>query len=135
MMVMGSILGDGSDYRNPIAAYRAQTFLDNKNIAQFFSDPKAFIPLKTADGDSYDQQMSFYLPGDTTMLALFNFHFKNNFKEVISRASLHLAAGKKYELREFMTDSVVGELKADAKEVTIEAIPGDAVLVKFVAVD
>lgn len=135
MMVMGSILGDGSDYRNPIAAYRAQAFLDNKNIAKFFSDPKAFIPLKTADGDSYDQQLSFYLPGDNTMLALFNFHWKDDFKQTFSRATLHLAAGKKYELRDFMNDKPIGELGADKQELTLQASPGDAVLVKFVAID
>lgn len=135
MMVMGSILGDGSDYRNPIAAYRAQAFLDNKNIAKFFSDPKAFIPIKTADGDSYDQQLSFYLPGDNTMLALFNFHYKDDFKQTFSRAALHLAAGKKYELRDFMNDKPIGELGADKQELTLQASPGDAVLVKFVAVD
>jgi alpha-galactosidase len=135
MMVMGSILGDGSDYRNPIAAYRAQAFLDNKNIAKFFSDPKAFIPLKTADGDSYDQQLSFYLPGDTTMLALFNFHWKDDFKQTFSRAALHLAAGKKYELRDFMSDKPIGQLGAEKQELTLQASLGDAVLVKFVAVD
>jgi alpha-galactosidase len=132
MMVMGSILGDGSDYRNPIAAYRAQEFLNNKNIAKFFSDPKAFIPIKMADGESFDQQLSFYLPGDATMLTLFNFDLKKDFKQVFSRSALHLDPKKKYELRDFMNDSVIGQLGADAQEFAIAAGPGDAVMLKLV---
>ncbi|WP_295717085.1 hypothetical protein [Mucilaginibacter sp.] len=135
MMVMGSILGDGSDFRNPLAAYRAQEFLNNKNIAAFFSDPKAFIPLKTADGETFDQQLSFYLPGDNTMLALFNFDLKNDFKQVFSRESLHLDAHKKYELRDFLSNAVIGELKADVPEVTLSAAPADAVLIKLVPIN
>lgn len=135
MMVMGSILGDGSDFRNPIAAYRAQEFLNNKNIAKFFSDPKAFIPLKMADGESFDQQLSFYLPGDTTMLALFNFDLKNDFKQSFSRQALGLDAHKKYEFSDFMTDKAIGELKADAQTFSMAANTGDALLVKIVAVN
>jgi alpha-galactosidase len=135
MMVMGSILGDGSDFRNPLAAYRAQEFLNNKNITAFFSDPKAFIPLKTADGETFDQQLSFYLPGDNTMLALFNFDLKNDFKQVFSRESLHLDAHKKYELRDFLSNAVIGELKADVPEVTLSAAPADAVLIKLVPIN
>ncbi|MDN3580864.1 hypothetical protein [Mucilaginibacter flavus] len=135
MMVMGSILGDGSDYRNPIAAYRAQEFLDNKNIAEFFSHPKAFTPLKTADGETYDQQMSFYLPGDTIMLALFNFDLKNNFQQQFSRQALHLDPHKKYEFHDFMTDAVIGELKADVQTFSMVAGTGDTLLVKLVAVN
>ncbi|WP_221452755.1 hypothetical protein [Mucilaginibacter sp. FT3.2] len=135
MMVMGSILGDGSDFRNPLAASRAQEFLNNKNIAKFFSDPKAFTPIKTADGESFDQQLSFYLPGDATMLALFNFDLKNDFKQTFSRAALHLDAHKKYELRNFMTDAVIGELKAGAPELSLLANPADAVLIKLVPVN
>jgi len=135
MMVMGSILGDGSDFRNPIAAYRAQEFLNNKNIARFFSDPKAFIPLKMADGESFDQQLSFYLPGDTTMLALFNFDLKNDFKQLFSKQALHLDTHKKYEFRDFMTDKVIGELKADVQEFSMIANTGDALLVKIVPVN
>jgi len=135
MMVMGSILGDGSDFRNPIAAYRAQEFLNNKNIAKFFSDPKAFIPIKTADGESFDQQLSFYLPGETTMLALFNFDLKNDFKQSFSRQALGLPAHKKYEFRDFMTDEVIAALKADTQMFSMVANTGDALLVKIVPVN
>ncbi|MFS2186184.1 hypothetical protein ACCC92_05885 [Mucilaginibacter sp. Mucisp84] len=134
MMVMGSILGDGSDYRNPIAAYRAQKFLNNKKIAEFFSDPKAFIPIKMADGESYDQQLSFYLPGDVTMLALFNFNLKKDFKQVFTRRALHLNAKTKYELRDFMNDNVIGHLEANALELSTTAGPGTAVMMKIVPV-
>ncbi|WP_202909823.1 alpha-amylase family protein [Mucilaginibacter pedocola] len=132
MMVMGSILGDGSDYRNPIAAFRAQEFLNNKNIAKYFSNPKAFIPIKMADGESFDQQMAFYLPGDNTLAAAFNFDLKNEYKQVFSRSVLKLPAGKGYQLLDFMSDRPLGELKADAAEFTIVTNPGDAVLVKLV---
>jgi alpha-galactosidase len=135
MMVMGSILGDGSDFRNPVAAYRAQEFLNNKNIAQFFSNPKAFIPIKTADGETFDQQLSFYLPGETTMLALFNFDLKNEFKQTFSRQALGLDAHKKYELHDFMTDKIVGTLMADVPDLNVAANTGDALLVKIVAVN
>jgi hypothetical protein len=67
MMVMGSILGDGSDLRNQLAADRAKKFLNNPAVNAFFSNPKVFTPLKFADGETFDQQISFYLKGDTTL--------------------------------------------------------------------
>ncbi|WP_205411276.1 alpha-amylase family protein [Mucilaginibacter pineti] len=135
MMVMGSILGDGSDFRNPIAAYRAQAFLNNKNIAAFFSQPKAFIPIKTADGETFDQQLSFYLPGDTTMLALFNFDREKEFTQVLTRQALHLNEHKKYILKDFLTDTTIGELKKDSPEFTLSAAHEDAVLIKLIPVN
>lgn len=134
MMVMGSILGDGSDFRNPLAALRAQKFLDNKQVAAYFSNPKAFIPIKFADGETFDQQLSFYLPGDTTMLALFNFDRNKEFKQTFTREALHLDLHKKYIVKDFLSDEVLGELKADAPELTISTAHEDAVLVKLTPV-
>lgn len=62
LMSLGSILGDGSDYRNKPAAERTKKFLDHKNVADYFAAPKAFIPLKFSDGLSQDQQLSFFYP-------------------------------------------------------------------------
>jgi alpha-galactosidase len=135
MMVMGSILGDGSDFRNPVAAHRAQEFLNNKQVAAFFSNPKAFIPLKTADGESLDQQMSFYLQGDTTMLSLFNFDKEKNFQQTFTRQSLHLDPHKKYQFKDVLSDAIVGELKKDAPDFTLSAVHSDAVMIKLVAVN
>jgi alpha-galactosidase len=132
MMVMGSILGDGSDFRNPKAANRAEEFLDNKQVIDFFSNPKAFIPINAADGETLDQQMSFYLPGDTTMVALFNFDLKNYFKQSFNRGTLQLDPHKKYELKDFMTNAVIGVLESDAAELTLSAAPSDALLIKLV---
>jgi alpha-galactosidase len=135
MMVMGSIYGDGSDFRNPLAAQRAQKFLNNKQLANFFKAPKAFVPIQAADGDSEDQQMSFYLPGETCTLALFNFDRKNNFQQILSRTTLHLKPHLRYELRDMLTNAIIGELKSDERNVKLSAYPTDAVMVKLIPVN
>ncbi|MGF7038367.1 hypothetical protein [Mucilaginibacter lappiensis] len=135
MMVMGSILGDGSDFRQSLAASRAQQFLNNKQIAAFFSNPKAFIPLKAADGETFDQQLSFYLPGNTTMLALFNFDKQKNFEQVLTRKTLHLDPHKDYQFKDILSDNVVGELKKDAPDFKLSAGPTGAVMIKLVPIN
>ena len=135
LMVMGSIMGDGSDFRHPLAASRAQQFLNNKQVAAFFSNPKAFIPLKAADGETFDQQLSFYLPGNTTMLALFNFDKQKNFEQVLTRKTLHLDPHKDYQFKDMLTDNVVGELKKDAADFKLSAGPTDAVMIKLVPIN
>ena len=141
MMVMGSILGDGSDFRHPVAATRAQEFLNNKQVAAFFSNPKAFIPLKAADGETFDQQLSFYLPGNNTttgnntLLALFNFDKQHNFEQQFTRAALHLDLLKKYQFKDMLTDAVVGELAKDARDFKLSANPADALMIKLVPVN
>lgn len=135
LMVMGSIMGDGSDFRQPLAAARAQTFLNNKQVAAFFSQPKAFIPLKAADGETFDQQMSFYLPGENTLLALFNFDKQKNYEQVLTRQALHLDTGKAYQFKDMLTDAVVGELKKGDAEFKLSAAPVDALMIKLVAVN
>ncbi|NHA04239.1 hypothetical protein G7092_10555 [Mucilaginibacter sp. HC2] len=135
LMVMGSILGDGSDFRQPLIASRAQAFLNNKQIAAFFSRPKAFIPLKAADGETFDQQMSFYLPGENTLLALFNFDKQKNYEQVLTRRALHLDAGKAYQFKDMLTDAVIGELKKRDTEFKLSAAPADAIMIKLIPVN
>ncbi|MDP9076949.1 MAG: hypothetical protein M3O71_05960 [Bacteroidota bacterium] len=132
MMTMGSILGDGSDFRNKIAADRAKIYLNNKNICEFFSDPKVFTPLKFADGESFDQQLAFYLKGDTTLVSVFNFDKVTPMQQEIFLKDLGLANGH-YVLKDFLTDAVVGEIEAGKTSFTLKVEHEDAALVKIVA--
>lgn len=131
MMVMGSVLGDGSDYRNKLAADRARYFLNNASICAFFSQPQAFTPLNFADGESFDQQLAFSLQGDTTMLGLFNFHLTRTYQPGFSRKTLGLAPGS-YEIRDFMTGSVLGTIAKGQASFTLTVPVKDALMVKLV---
>lgn len=155
MMAMGSILGDGSDFRQPLAAERARKLLDNPFIAGFFSHPRAFTPLQFADGDSFDQQLAFYLEADNPginpntgnsfvytgpkdsalmhppLLALFNFSNKTSFSKTFSLAALGLAKGK-YILKDFMTDTVLGAIEKDQDSFSLTVPEKDAYLVKMI---
>ncbi|HEY4147991.1 MAG TPA: hypothetical protein VGM41_03640 [Chitinophagaceae bacterium] len=131
MMAMGSILGDGSDFRNAIAAERAKKYLNNANICAFFSNPKAFTPLKFADGESFDQQVSFYLPGDTVLVAMFNFSRQQEFKDSYSRAALGLKNGR-YSVRDFMTGEQLGVMEKNEDVFSLTVPRQDARLVKLV---
>jgi hypothetical protein len=133
LMSMGSILGDGSDFRNKVAADRARIYLDNKNVCAFFSAPKAFTPLKFADNSSFDQQLAFYLPGEATLLSLFNFDKQRDFNQQWSRAEIQLSAGE-YRIEDFMTGSLVGIVAKDQRIFSLNVKPGDAVMVRFVLV-
>lgn len=133
MIAMGSILGDGSDYRNEVAAERARHFLNNKNVCAFFSTPKVFTPLKFSDGESMNQQISFYLPGDSTMLAMFNFDTLRVFKETFTRKALGLTK-QKYILHDFLTDEVVGEIEKSETDFELTVASKDAIMVRLVPV-
>jgi len=135
LMVMGSILGDGSDYRDKLAAERAGKFLDNKNVCAFFSRPKAFLPLKYADGDSFDQQMEFYLQDTYPLLAIFNFDKQKTFQDEFKSAALHLDINKKYLIKDFLTDAPIGEIKKGQTSFSLNVGTGDALMVKFIAVN
>lgn len=132
MMVMGSILGDGSDYRNPVAAQRARKYLDNPALSAFFAHPKAFTPLQFADGDSMDQQLVFYLQDSVPKLALFNFDKQHTFPQTFTRDSLHLEAGKGYVLQDFLTNATIATLDKTQNNFTLTAGVADAVLVNIV---
>jgi alpha-galactosidase len=139
MMVMGSILGDGSDFRQPLAAERAKKFLNNPAVCAFFSHPSAFTPLQFADGDGFDQQMAFYLKSgpsamagtDAPLLALFNFSKEQPFKKSISLETLGLPKGK-YILKDFMTDAVLGTVENDQEAVSLAIPEKDAWLMKII---
>jgi len=132
MMSMGSILGDGSDFRNAIAAERARTYLDNPAIDEFFSNPKAFMPLKFADGESFDQQMAFYLPSKSPLLALFNFDKGKVFDGEWHRKDLQLE-DKEYEIRDFLKNTLLGKIARGQDSFQLNVPTGDALMVKLVA--
>jgi len=129
MMVMGSILGDGSDFRQPLAAERGRKFLNNPRLCTFFSRPQAFTPLQFPDGDSYDQQMAFYLKGDTTLLGLFNFYNQEPYKISIRLQDLGLKKGK-YILKDFITDAPLGAIENETLAISVP--PKDALMVRII---
>jgi hypothetical protein len=143
MMVMGSILGDGSDLRQPLAMERAKKFLNNPAICAYFSNPAVFTPLRFADGDGLDQQMAFYLPADRTgvnasagglpLLALFNFSGTTSYPAKFDLSGLGLQTGKKYVLTDILTDAVLGTIEKDQKEISFTVGLKDAILVKIIS--
>ena len=141
LIVMGSILGDGSDFRQPLAAERAKKFLDNPAVCAWFSHPRAFEPLRWADGDGFDQMLAFVLPGgvgdepasvkaDSALAAVFNFSDKEEYKQIFMLEGLGLAPGA-YTIRDFMTDVIVGEVAMGQKSFTLTVAKKDALLVKL----
>lgn len=133
MMVMGSILGDGSDFRQKTAAERAKQFLNHPAVCAWFSHPAAFTPLSMSDGDSQDQQMTFFHKGDTTLLAMFNFIKDKPFES--SWQTADVADKRHYEIRDFMTDAILGEISNGQSSFTLTVPPKDALLVKLVPKD
>lgn len=134
MMSMGSILGDGSDFRDKVAADRAKIYLNNKNLDEFFSNPKAFTPLKFADGESFDQQIAFYLPGKTTLLSLFNFDLQKEFNQEWKRSDLGFD-DKEYTIVDFLTDAPVGKIAKGQQTFSIKVATGDAAMLKLIPVN
>jgi len=131
MMSMGSILGDGSDYRDKLADERAKKYLDNKYLCAYFSNPKAFTPLIFADGETFDQQIAFYLPGAETLLSVFNFDNKKQFGPTWHRADLGLGAGE-YIIKDFLTDQPIGKIAKDQDSFSFSVPTADAIMVKLV---
>lgn len=130
MMTMGSILGDGSDLRQPLAAARARKFLNNAALCKFFSAPRAFTALKMADGETFDQQLAFYLKGDTTLLSLFNFDTKNTYTQTVTLQQLGLKNGQ-YVIVDFLSGEKIGETANGVVKLTVGV--KDAVMVKLIA--
>lgn len=131
MMSMGSILGDGSDFRNPIAASRASTFLNNKNVCAFFSQPKAFTPIRFSDGETLNQQLSFSLPGESVLLSMFNFDLEKPFNESFSPKELGMTA-QNYVVKDFITDAVLSHIQAGDTSFSLSVKSKDALMVKIV---
>lgn len=134
MMVLGSILGDGSDYRDKIVAERAKKFLNNAAVCDFFSKPKAFTPLRFPAGNAQGQQLSFYLPGDTILVAAFNFHNEQPFKETFQQAAVQWP-DKTYSLQDLLTGKEIGKIEKGQISFTVEVPAKDAVMLKLVALD
>lgn len=134
MMAMGSILGDGSDFREKLAADRARRFLNNPELCAFFSQPKAFTPLRVSDGETPDQQLSFYLKSDTTMLALFNFATQQTFTETIAVKDIGLDS-RKYAITELLTGQSLGQVLPGQAFFSLSVPVKDAILVKLVPVN
>ncbi len=130
-MVMGSILGDGSDFRQPLAAQRGRKYLNDPALCAFFSRPRAFLPLKYSDGDSFDQQMAFYLREKDTLLGLFNFNTHETFQCRYSLDSLGLKKGK-YILKEFLTGTTLAAVDAGQDFFSLTVPPGDAIMAKVI---
>lgn len=135
MLVMGSILGDGSDFRDKEAAERGRELLDNKALCAFFSHPRAFTPLRFPIGTSQDQQVSFYLPGaDTLVVAAFNFRLDNVFTETFSRAKTGWQQSTAYMLEDVLTGKEVGRISKEQDSFQLQVPVADAVLVRLVPV-
>ncbi len=131
MMALGSVFGDGTDYRNKIAAERARQFLNNEAVCNFFSNPKAFTPLNFPVGNGQSQQLRFYLPGDTILLAAFNFYTDKTFTATFEQADVKWK-NKNYKVVDFLTGSVVGTIANGKPNFTIEVPVKDAVMLKLV---
>jgi alpha-galactosidase len=131
LMSMGSILGDGSDYRDKLAAERAAKYLNNPNLCAYFSSPKAFTPLKFADGETFDQQLAFYLPGSETMVSAFNFDYKKQYDPSFNRADLGLGSGE-YIIKDFLSGQPIGKIAKGQDKISFNVPAADAIMVKLV---
>jgi hypothetical protein len=131
MMVFGSIFGDGSDYRNREVAERAKKYLNNAAICEFFSRPKAFTPLHFPIGNAQNQRLSFYLPGDTLLVAAFNFDGEQPFKETFQQAALQWT-DKEYVLQDLLTGKEIGKVDKGQTSFTVEVPVKDAVMVRLI---
>jgi alpha-galactosidase len=134
MMTLGSILGDGTDYRNKEAAARARQFLNNTAICDFFSRPKAFTPLRFPVGNSQAQQLSFYLPGDTMLVSAFNFDTAKPFTETFEQSELKWP-NRAYSLRDLLTGQEVGKIDKGQPSFTVSVNIKDAVMIQLVPVE
>ena len=133
MMTLGSLLGDGTDYRNKAAAERAKIFLNNAAVCEAFSHPKAFTPLRFPEGNGQSQQLSFYLPGDTLLVSVFNFDLEKKFTETFLKKELQWKENE-YILQDFMSGQTIGKIEKGQSEFTITANVRDAVMIKCIPV-
>jgi hypothetical protein len=134
MMTLGSILGDGTDYRNKEAAARARHFLNNAAICDFFSRSKAFTPLRFPVGNNQAQQLSYYLPGDTMLVSAFNFDTVKSFTETFEQSELKWP-NRAYSLRDLLTGQEVGKIDKGQSSFTVNVNVKDAVMIQLVPID
>jgi len=131
MMVLGSVFGDGSDYRNKIAADRARYFLNNEKVCQFFSNPKAFTPLTFPIGNDQSQQISFYLNTDNILLAAFNFYTDKTYKVVFKQTDIKWQQ-KNYKVQDFLTGKTMGHIKKGDAAFSITVPVKDAMILSLI---
>lgn len=134
MITMGSIFGDGTDFRNKEAMARAKKYLDNENVCKFFSNPKAFSVLKTVDGLTEDQQLSFYLKQDTVLISAFNFSQENKYKSSFRRNQIGLKDSN-YIIKDFITNNTLAEWSREDSIFVFDVNPEDAILFKLHSVN
>ncbi len=127
LMTMGSILGDGSDYRDKLVVERARKYLDRPAIVSYFKNPKAFIPLKLSVGETMDQQLSFYLPGEEILLSAFNFDEEKPFEARFDKQQIRWMEGQ-YRVEDFLSGKTVGHIYADNDVYVYTLAPKDAVI-------
>ncbi len=130
LITMGSILGDGSDYRNELTAQRARIFLNNKNACLYFKNPRAFTPINFPEGVKQDQQLSFYLPGDTVLLSAFNFDKEKPYNVIYKLEEIGLKKGR-YLIKDFLTDREVGSIDQSQSTISLSVPVKDALLLKI----
>lgn len=130
MVSLGSILGDGSDFRNQLAAQRAKKFLDHPALCAFFSKPKAFTPVRFSEGNSQSQQLSFFLPGDTVLVSVFNFDTAKVFTEVFKSGELGLK-NTNYVIQDFLSGETIGRIEKGQPSFSLTVPVKDAMLVKL----
>ena len=99
---------------------------------RFSPPPKAFTPLKFADGETFDQQIAFYLPGAETLLSLFNFDNKKEFNQTWHRADIGLGDGE-YVIKDFLTDQPIARIAKGQDTFSLNVQPADAMMVKLVS--
>lgn len=134
MMALGSILGDGSDLRNPTAAERAKKYLNNAAVCDFFRKPKAFTPLSFPVGNGQAQQLSFYLPGDTILVAAFNFDTDKILTASFPQAELKWQ-NREYTLEDFLKGKEIGKISKGQTSFKLDIGVKDAVMIKLVPRD
>jgi alpha-galactosidase len=132
MMTLGSLFGDGTDYRNREAADRARKFLNNAAVCDFFSKPKAFTPLRFPVGNGQSQQLSFYLPGDTLLVSAFNFDKEKKFTETFQQTELGWKKENRYSLQDLLTGQELGRIDKGQTSFTIDINNKDAVMIRIV---
>jgi len=130
LITMGSILGDGSDYRDSLSSIRAKKYLNNPAVTQFFSAPKAFVPLKLSAGESMDQQLSFYLKDKEILVSAFNFEENRPFDAVFDLQKIGVESGT-YQILDFFTGAKVGEIADKDRSFSLHVQARDAVLCRL----
>lgn len=131
MITLGSIFGDGTDFRNKEAAARAKIFLDNPAACEFFSHPQAFTPLRFPIGNTQSQQVSFFLTGDTLLLSAFNFDRDKAFSETFTRAQVGWKNDTEYIVQDFLTGKETGRITKGQETFTTEVATEDAILFRL----